>query len=191
LSRLVDRGAVFAAWVGVGTAVVIVIAFALVVPIQAIVYLLAFPAGALIGWYANVRAERQRPRGRAVANAVWAGLITGLVMAVFYVGVRLLFIYADNGYPDYNRRDPATGQLIAPFCVAGPDCTYQRYLAQGRGPELERAGITNADAFARSIVSEQLAGGGILLGLTISGAAVAGLWRAVTPVRPQRELAPA
>jgi len=187
LRRFIDRGAVFAAWVGVGTAVVVVIAFALILPIQAIVYVLALPVGALIGWYANVRSDRSRPRGRAVANGVWAGAITGLVIALFYVGVRLLFIYADTGYPDYNRTDPKTGESIPPYCVTGPACTYERYLSAGRAPELERAGITDADSFARSILSEQIGGGAILFGLTLGGAAIAGGWRALAPVRREPE----
>ena len=44
LSRFIDRGAVVAGWIGLGTAVVLVIAFALVVPIQPVVYVAALPA---------------------------------------------------------------------------------------------------------------------------------------------------
>jgi hypothetical protein len=46
LTRFVDRGAVVAGWIGLGTAVVLVIAFALVVPIQPIVYVAALPGRA-------------------------------------------------------------------------------------------------------------------------------------------------
>ena len=77
MSRFIDRGAVVAGWIGLGTAVVLVIAFALVVPIQPVVYVAALPVGLLIGWYANAKSERFRPRGRAMANALWAGLLTG------------------------------------------------------------------------------------------------------------------
>lgn len=181
MSRLVDPGALFAGWVGLGTAVVIVVAFALVLPIQAIVFLLALPAGMLIGWYANNRAQRWQPRRRAVSNALWAGLMTGAAMAVFYVGIRLVFIYGDTGYPDFNRVDPVTRQPIPPICATGPDCTYQRYLAAGRGPELEAAGVTEAESFGRYILAEQVSFGGLLLGLTVTGAAIAGGWRAARP----------
>jgi len=191
LRRFIDRGAVFAAWVGVGTAVVVVIAFGLVVPIQAIVYLLALPVGALIGWYANQRAERRRPRARAFANALWAGALTGLVLALFYVGVRLLFIFADTGYPDFNRTDRDTGQPVPPFCVVGPDCTYQRYLAAGRGVELEGGGVTDSTSFARAIVNDQFAGGVTLFILTLAGASIAGGWRAIGPLPMARQPNPA
>lgn len=189
MSRFVDRGAVFAGWVGVGTAVVLVIAFALIVPIQALVYVLALPAGALIGWYANARAERRRPRGRALANALWAGMVAGLTLAVFYVGIRLLFIYADTGYPDFNRTDPATGLSIPPFCVTGPDCTYQRYLAAGRAADLEAAGVVDSGSFARFILAEQVGGGVLLFGLTLGGAAIAGAWRSLAPMPRERAVA--
>jgi hypothetical protein len=190
LSRFIDRGAVFAGYVGLGTAVVVVLAFALIVPIQVIVYLLAVPVGLLIGWYANVRAERWRPRGRAFANALWAGAVTALVLAVFYVGVRLLFIYADTGYPDYNRTDPITGQAIPPFCVTGPDCTYQRYVADpalgpGRKADLERAGVLDSASFGRFVLGEHVGGGVFLFGLTLAGAAAAGAWRALAPRRAE------
>lgn len=189
MSRFVDRGAVFAGWVGVGTAVVLVIAFALIVPIQALVYVLALPAGALIGWYANARAERRRPRGRALANALWAGMVAGLTLAVFYVGIRLLFIYADTGYPDFNRTDPATGLSIPPSCVTGPDCTYQRYLAAGRAADLEAAGVIDSGSFARFILAEQVGGGVLLFGLTLGGAAIAGAWRSLAPMPRERAVA--
>jgi len=179
MSRLVDQGAVFAGWVGVGAAVVVVVAFALILPVQAVVYLLALPSGALIGWYANNRAARYRPRGRVMLNAAWAGLMTGLAMSVFYVGIRLVFVYGDSGYPDFNRVDPPTRQPIPPYCATGPDCTYRRYLAAGREPELRAVGVTDAASFERYILGEQLGFGGLLIALTVSGAAVAGAWRTV------------
>jgi hypothetical protein len=192
LSRFVDRGAVFAGYVGLGTAVVVVLAFALIVPIQVIVYLLAVPVGLLIGWYANVRAERWRPRGRAFVNAVWAGAVTALVLAVFYVGVRLLFIYADTGYPDYNRINLKTGEAIPPFCVTGPDCTYQRYVSDpGRKADLERAGVLDSASFGRFILGEQVGGGVFLFGSTVAGAAAAGAWRALAPRRAEPVVAAA
>ena len=181
MSRFVDRGAVVAGWIGLGTAVVLVIAFALVVPIQPIVYVAALPAGLLIGWYANAKSERFRPRGRAIANALWAGLLTGLTLSIFYVSVRLLFIYADTGYPDFNIQETPT-QTASPTCATGPECTYMRYVKEGKGPEFEAAGITNGDDFAQFVLNEALGAGVILLGLTLGGAAIAGAWQAIRPV---------
>ena len=184
MSRLVDPGAVFAGWVGVGAAVVVVIAFALILPLQPIVYLLALPTGALIGWYANSRAARYRPRWRALANAGWAGLLTGIALAVFYVGIRLVFVYGDSGYPDFNRLDPVTREPIPPYCAIGPDCTYQRYLAAGRQAELQAVGATDARTFEHYILAEQFAYGGLMVGLTVAGAGLAGAWRGLN--RPPR-----
>jgi hypothetical protein len=181
LSRFIDRGAIVAGWIGLGTAVVLVIAFALVVPIQPVVYVAALPAGLLIGWYANAKSERFRPRGRAMANALWAGLLTGLTLAIFYSFVRLLFIYADTGYPDFNVAATPT-QTASPTCTTGPDCTYQRYLKEGKGPEFEAAGITNSEEFGKFVVSETLSAGAILFVLTLGGAALAGAWQAIRPV---------
>ena len=64
VSRFVDRGAITAAYVGIGMAVTIAISFLLVIPIEWIIWLLAIPAGLLIGYYAN---QRSRPARRAVA----------------------------------------------------------------------------------------------------------------------------
>jgi hypothetical protein len=181
LSRFVDRGAIVAGWIGLGTAVVLVVAFGLVVPIQAVVFVLALPVGLLIGWYANAKSERRRPRMRALANALWAGLLTALTMALFYVLVRFIFIYGDSGYPNYNRTDPTTGQSIPPYCQPGPDCTYQRYLDAGRGAELAAGGVSTSEDFGRFILAEQVQAGVLLFGLTIAGAAIAGTFQALRP----------
>jgi hypothetical protein len=181
LTRFIDRGAIVAGWIGLGTAIVLVVAFALVVPIQPIVYIAALPAGLLIGWYANNKSERYRPRARAIANALWAGLLTALTLGIFYVSVRLLFIYADTGYPDFNVAETPT-QTASPTCATGPECTYLRYVNEGKGPELEEAGITNGDEFAQFVLSETLAAGATLFALALSGAAIAGAWQAIRPV---------
>jgi hypothetical protein len=181
LSRFVDRGAIVAGWIGLGTAVVLVVAFGLVVPIQPVVFVLALPVGLLIGWYANAKSERRRPRMRALTNALWAGLLTALTMGVFYVVVRLIFIYGDSGYPNYNRTDPTTGQSIPPYCQPGPACTYQRYLDAGRGAELEAGGVTTPAEFGSFILAEQVQAGMLLFGLTMAGAALAGTFQALRP----------
>ena len=78
VTRLVDRGAIVAAYVGIGMAVTIAISFLLVIPIEPIYWLLALPAGLLIGYYANQRSDRRAgPWSRIVANAAFAGLVTG------------------------------------------------------------------------------------------------------------------
>ena len=58
VSRFVDRGAITAAWVGVGMAVTIGVSFLLVIPIEFLVTPFALFAGLLIGYYANARSNR-------------------------------------------------------------------------------------------------------------------------------------
>ena len=53
MSRLVDRGATTAAYVGIGMAVTIGVSFLLVIPIEPVYWLLALPAGTLIGYYGS------------------------------------------------------------------------------------------------------------------------------------------
>jgi len=169
--RFLDRGAIFAGWVGLGMGLVIAIAFELIVAIQPLVFLLALPAGALIGAYANVRSERWRPRGRVLTNSAYAGLVTGVGLALLYVAIRLLFIYADSGY----RVDSQGGQLA---CSPGPGCTYERYLAAGRGPELTASGVSDAASSESFVLGEHLAGGLTLIALSTGGALMAGGLRA-------------
>ncbi len=168
-ARLVDQGAVFAGWVGLGVAFVVVVAFALIIPFQPLVFLLAPLCGLLIGWYANARSERRRPRRRALLNAAWAGVVTGLALAVLYVAIRLLFIYADTGaLPDGTSLD----------CRIGPECTYARHVAEGRGPELAAQGITDAASFEAAALREHAWAGAALLVVTLGGAIVAGAFQA-------------
>jgi hypothetical protein len=132
VTRVIDRGAITAAYVGIGMAVTIGISFLLVIPIEPIYWLLALPAGALIGYYANQRSDRRAgPWSRIVANAVVAGLVTAFTMAILLVAVKALFFFADNGYPNFNRVDPVTDQVIPPLCDPGAPCVYARYLAEG------------------------------------------------------------
>ena len=100
-------------------ALVIAISFELIVAVQPLVFLAAPVAGALIGFYANQRAERWRPRARVLGNALYAGAVTGVGLAVIYVALRLLSVYADSGF----RPVPMGGQLE---CRTGPDCTFAR-----------------------------------------------------------------
>jgi hypothetical protein len=173
VTRFVDRGAVFAGWVGIGMAVMIAIGLELIVAVQSLVFLAAPVAGLLVGWYANVRSERRRPIRRVVSNAAWAGLVTGLSLAILYVVLRLLFIYADNGYPEFNRTD-SRGAPIAATCQAGPACTYARYVSAGRTDELAAAGVTDAATFERYVLGEQANGALLLTLVTLAGALVGG-----------------
>lgn len=172
MSRLVDPGAVFAGWVGLGVALIVAISFELIVAIQAIVFLVAVPVGLLIGYYANARAARRRPWGRVVANALYAGLLTGLGLALLYGGLRLLFVYADTGY-----REGTQGGAIV--CATGPDCTYQRYLQAGYGADLAAAGVHDGATFERWFLQDQLNGALALLALTAGGALAGGCYYAV------------
>ena len=51
--RFIDRGSVFAGYVGIGMAIVVVIAFALIIPVQTLVFIAAPLCGLVIGNYAN------------------------------------------------------------------------------------------------------------------------------------------
>jgi hypothetical protein len=154
--------------------VMVAIGFELIVAIQSLVFLFAPVGGLFIGYYADARSRRSRPWWRVLSNAAYAGLVTALALALLYGGLRLLFVYADTGFPTYNRTD-AAGNITGPTCPTGPGCTYQRYLDAGGGPELEALGISDVAAFERHLLAEQLNGGLILIGLTLGGALFGGL----------------
>jgi hypothetical protein len=171
LARFVDPGAVFAGWVGLGMALVVAIAFELIVAVQSIVFMIAPLVGLLIGIYANVRAERRRPRWRALANAAWAGIVTGLGMALIYVLLRLVFMYGDTGVL-------ATGDSLD--CRRGPECTYMRYVEAGRANDLAQVGVVDARSYEAAALREQLFGALTLVGLTLAGSIAGGAGRAIT-----------
>jgi hypothetical protein len=167
-----DRGAIFAGWVGVGMAVVVAICFELIIPVQVIVFLLAPVMGFVIGVYANVRAERWRPRGRVIANALYAGAVTALTITVFYVAVRLVFIYGDGGsLPD--------GSSLQ--CRTGPDCVYQRLLLEeqrtGHVGDLAAEGIVDAASLEEFAWRGLATTGASLFLLTVAGSLVGGVAR--------------
>jgi len=186
--RFLDRGAVFAGWVGIGMAIVVVIAFALIIPVQTLVFLAAPLSGMVIGNYANTRSGRWRPMRRLFANAAWAGFVTGLSIALMYLAIRLLFLYADTGQmPDGSVITTGTAADGTPIaCTPGPDCTYHRYLVDPTltetGQDLIAQGITDGDTFARAFVGQLVAGGAWIVVLTMAGAVVAGGIRAVRTV---------
>jgi hypothetical protein len=181
--RIVDRGAVTAAYVGIGMAVTIAISFLLIIPIEPIVWLFALPSGMLIGYYANQRSNRRAgPWGRILVNGLAAAVATGLTMAVLLLGVKALFFFADNGY-----RDEGLGGSLT--CSPGADCVYQRYLDLGRGPELAAADIDDVDAFSAFYWGQQLTAAGLILGVTTIGGIVgAGLYGLTRP-RPDGDRA--
>lgn len=179
MTRFVDRGALVAAGVGIGVAATIGVSFLLVIPIEPVYWYLALPSGMLIGYYANQRSGRVGgPVGRVLLNGLVAGLVTGLTFAALLLAVKGLFFVADNGY-----RDESAGGSIS--CETGVDCVYQRYLAQGRGAELEAIGVTDADAFGRLFWEQQLSTALLLAAVTTGGAlAGAGIYAFTNRRRP-------
>ncbi len=178
--RLIDRGAIVAGWVGVGMASTIAISFLLVIPIEPIYWLFAPLAGLLIGYYANQRSVT--PRGawvRILVDALYAGVVTGVTLVLFLLVVKALFFYADSGYPSFNRVD-AQGQPTPPYCQSGPSCVYARYLADGRGPQLEAAGVVDVASFTNLYWQQQFATAGLVLVLAVVGSALGGFVYGVT-----------
>ena len=174
LSRVVDRGAVTAAFVGIGMAVTIGVSFLLVIPVEPVYWYLSIPAGLLIGYYADARSGRGRGAWvRIMANATFAGLVTGLTLAALLVGVKALFFAADDGY-----RDPGLGGRIT--CQTGGDCVYRRYLEE-QAEALASAGVTDAASFSTFYWAQQWSTAGLLLllstGFGVAGGAVYGITR--------------
>ena len=189
MTRFVDRGAIVAAYVGIGAAVTIGVSFLLVIPIEPIYWLLAIPAGLTIGYYANQRSNRiAGPTRRVLGNALFAGLVTGVTLAVLLLAVKALFFFADGGFPDFNRVDE-NGAAIPPACTPGADCVYQRYLADDRGPALAAEGVTDAASFSGFYWNQQLATAGLLLALTTLGGVGGGIVFDATSRRRRSELA--
>jgi hypothetical protein len=181
VSRIVDRGAIAAAYVGIGMAVTIAASFLLIIPIEPVIWLLAIPSGLLIGYYANQRSDRRAgPWSRILRNGVFAAVVTGLTSAALLLLLKSIFFFADTGYPDFNRADE-DGRPIPPYCETGAHCVYSRYLALGRGPQLEAAGVTDPASFGSLYWSEQFSVAGALLLMTtgggLGGAVIYGLTR--------------
>lgn len=182
MTRLVDRGAIVAAYVGIGMAVTIAVSFLLVIPIDPIVTWLSLPAGLLIGYYANQRSNRVAgPWGRIIANATFAGVVTGLTTAILFLAVKALFFYADSGF-----RDPGLGGPIV--CETGADCVYQRYLQGPQGDELAEAGVTDVDSFTAFYWSQQGSAALTFVVLTglggLGGGVIYGIVRPTAATRP-------
>ncbi len=171
MTRYVDRGAIVAAFVGVGMAVTMAISFLLVIPIEPAYILLAFPGGLIIGYYANARSSRIRGQWRRILpNGLLAGAVTGVVLALLLLGTKALFFYGDTGYPDFNRVEE--GVAVGPTCVAGADCVYHRYLA-AQPDELAAAGVSDAATFTTVYWAQQWSTAQLLV-LGTTGAALLG-----------------
>ena len=185
MSRLVDRGAITAAYVGIGMALTIVVSFLLIIPIEWVIWLLALPSGLLIGYYANQRSDRRAgPWPRIVVNGLFAGVVTGLTAAILLLMLKGLFFFADNGY-----RDPGQGGQLT--CQVGAACVYERYLDAGRGPDLAAAGVTDAGSFTGFYWSEQFGSGTTIVVLSaLGGVGGAGLYGLFRP-KPAAETVPA
>jgi hypothetical protein len=161
--RIADRGAIAAAYVGIGMAVTIVASFTLIIPIEGLIWLFALPSGLLIGYYANQRSNRRAgPWRRILTNGLFASVVTGLSTVALLLVLKVLFFYGDNGY-----RDPGLGGSIT--CSTGADCVYQRYLDDGRGPALTAAGVTDSASFTSFYWGDQVSNGGIVFALTVLG----------------------
>jgi hypothetical protein len=180
--RVLDRGSVFAAMVGLGMAVTIAISFGLVIAIQPLVFISAPLAGVTIGWYANHKSLRWRPRWRLFANAGFAGAVTGLSLALMYVGLRLLFIYADSGY----RPEPMGGQFE---CSNGPACSYLRLTEDPDNAQaLLDEGITDVESYTAFVWQTSGEWTLQLTGLTFIGALLPAAWRAWKPAPSEEEI---
>jgi hypothetical protein len=193
VTRLVDRGAITAAYVGIGMAITVAVSFLLIIPVEPVIWLLAVPAGLIIGYYANQRSDRRAgPWSRILRNGLFAGFVTGLATALLILVIKAIFFYADTGYPDFNRADQA-GKPIPPSCQTGADCVYQRYVALGRDAELRAVGVTDPASFGALYWSQQFTVAGALLVVTtaggLGGAAMYGALRSKPPT-PDRAASP-
>ena len=179
MTRLVDRGAVVAAYVGIGMVATIGVSFLLVIPIEPIYWLLAVPAGLLIAYYANQRSDRRAgPWGRILANGLFAAAVTAVSLAILLLAVKALFFFADDGY-----RDTAQGGSLQ--CQTGASCVMERYVAAGRGPELARAGATDPATFTAFYWNQQLTAAGSLLALCMGAGLLGAALYGFTAARPR------
>lgn len=187
MSRFFDRGAIVAAYVGIGMAVTMAISFLLVIPIEPAYVLLSIPGGLIIGYYANARSNRTRGEWRHILpNALLVGAVTGLTLAAFVIGVKALFFFGDSGFPDFNRVE--NGVAVGPTCISGGDCVYHRYLLAEPG-HLTDAGITDSASFANVYWEQQWSSARLLLGTTTGSALIGGFLFGIAGPRRER-LAP-
>jgi hypothetical protein len=183
--RFIDRGAIVAAYVGIGMAITMAISFLLVIPIGPAYVLLSVPGGAIIGYYANARSARQRGQWRRIVpNAALAGAVTALTLAILLLGTKALFFFGDSGYPDFNRVD-AGGVAIGETCVSGADCVYHRYL-KAQPQDVANAGVTDAASFSEVYWTEQFSAARLLVGATTGAALLGGFLFGIAGPRRDR-----
>ena len=187
MSRFVDRGAIVAAYVGIGMAITMAISFLLVVPIEPAYLLLSALGAVVIGYYANARAQRSRGQWRRILpNALFAGVVMGLSLSILLLGNKALFFFADSGYPDFNRVE--NGAPVGETCQTGADCVYHRYLAHD--PQvLTEAGVTSAAAFSDLYWRQQWSTAqGLVLAATVAALAGGLLFGVAGPRKPEPAL---
>lgn len=182
MRRFVDRGAITAGYVGIGMAVTIAISFLLIIPIEIVFLVLGFPAGLLIGYYANARSARDGgPWGRIVANGLYAAVATAVTMAILFVGVKALFFNADDGY-----RDATAGPALT--CERGAGCVYERYRTDPvAGPQLLERGVTDVASFTNFYWSQQASNTVDVFLLTVVGGLGGALGFRLAKRRPPEE----
>lgn len=184
MSRFFDRGAMVAAYVGIGMAVTMAISFLLVIPIEPAYVLLSIPGGLIIGYYANARSSRTRGEWRhIIPNALLVGIVTAVVLATLALGTKALFFFGDSGFPDFNRVE--NGVAVGPTCISGGDCVYHRYLLAEPG-HLTDAGITDSATFAEVYWEQQWSSARLLLGTTTGAALIGGFLFGIAGPRRQR-----
>jgi hypothetical protein len=185
VTRFVDRGAIVAAYVGIGMAATIGISFLLVIPIEPIYWLLTIPAGLLIGYYANQRSDRRNgPWGRIIVNGLFAAAITAVTLALLLLLVKSLFFFADDGY-----RDASQGGSLQ--CQTGAACVMARYVAAGRGPELAAAGVIDASSFTAFYWNQQFTTAVTLVGLCVASGLLGALAYGATRPKDVTSASPA
>jgi hypothetical protein len=145
----VDRGAIIAAYVGIGMAVTIAMSFLLIIPIEAVVWILAIPAGLLIGYYANQRSDRRAgPWSKILLNGLFAAFVTGLTTALMLLAVKGLFFFADDGF-----RDPGQGGRIecaTAIWKRGEGPNWRPWASPMRRPSRRSTGRNSSARPARS-----------------------------------------
>jgi hypothetical protein len=187
MSRFVDRGAVVAAYVGIGMAITMAISFLLVVPIEIAYLILSVLGAVVIGYYANARARRGRGEWRRIVpNSLLAGLVMGISLAILLLGNKALFFFADSGYPDFNRVE--NGAPVGETCQTGADCVYHRYLKL-EPQVLADAGVTDAASFSDLYWRQQWSTAqGLVLAATVAALAGGLLFGVAGPRRQEPAL---
>ena len=184
MTRFVDRGAITAAYVGIGMSVTVAISFLLIIPIEPIVWLLTIPTGLLIGYYANQRSNRRAgPWSRILMNGVFAALITGVTAAVLLLGRQGAVLLRRQRLS--RRECRRSDRLLVRARLRLPAIPARRGRRAG-GP-LEAAGVTDAATFTAFYWSQQFTVAGLLVVVTtiggLGGAVLYGVFRP-KPVAP-------